>query len=312
MSLDVTTLALAKSYTNQHGGGGGGSWPSDLPKPSVGGYGYTESGEQTTITWDGDTDGRVVIAGLFYKISELTPTIEEMIGGVVYTKSQNNDIFQEEITSDSIITSSEHVYGVKGYGRSMVLIALENDEIEGNIVERGMYYSKEGSGVLSVYITSLTYGTPDTVHKIDEKYLPDNLATNVAEAQTTANNAQETANKAQTTANNAKNIASKALPLSGGVIRIGSDQLATLTLDEFPGSSGTQKRGIQIGGNGAYGHPILEVTHDDITIYDRLAQRRIGGLNPTELFLTAKNSNKTFKITVDASGTLKATEVTST
>ena len=125
MSLDVTTLALAKSYTNQHGGSGG--WPSDLPKPSVGGYGYTESGEQTTITWDGDTDGRVVIASLFYKISELTPTIEEMIGGVVYTKSQNDGIFQKEITSDSITTPSEHVYNVKGAGRSMVLVALDNE-----------------------------------------------------------------------------------------------------------------------------------------------------------------------------------------
>lgn len=170
MSFDVTTLALAKSYTNQHGGSGG--WPADLPKPSVGGYGYTESSEQTTITWDGDTDGRVVIASLFYKISELTPTIEEMIGGVVYTKSQNDGIFQEEITSDSITTLSEHVYEVKGSGRSRVLVALENDEIEGTIIERGMYYSKEGSGVLSAYVTSLTYGTPDTVHKIDEKYLP--------------------------------------------------------------------------------------------------------------------------------------------
>ena len=31
MSIDVTTLALAKSYTNQHGGGGGGgSGPCEI------------------------------------------------------------------------------------------------------------------------------------------------------------------------------------------------------------------------------------------------------------------------------------------
>ena len=29
MSLDVTTLALAKSYTNQHGGGGGSALADD-------------------------------------------------------------------------------------------------------------------------------------------------------------------------------------------------------------------------------------------------------------------------------------------
>lgn len=38
MSFDVTTLALAKSYTNQHGGGGGGS----IPKPLT--YDYMPEG----------------------------------------------------------------------------------------------------------------------------------------------------------------------------------------------------------------------------------------------------------------------------
>ena len=50
------------------------------------------------------------------------------------------------------------------------------------------------------------------VVKIDEKYLPEDLATksDVEAAQTTANNAQTTANNAQTTANNAKSKANNA------------------------------------------------------------------------------------------------------
>lgn len=183
MSLDVTTLALAKSYTNQHGGSGGDGWPSDLPKPSVGGYGYTEQGEQTVITWDGDTDGRVDIAGKYYKISELTPTIEEMIGGVVYLKAHNDGIFPTEITAGIINTLSEHIYIVR-VGNEGVLVALEDVEIEGIPIERGMYYSTDGSEPYPAYISSLTYGTPDTVHKIDEKYMPEGYPTKIVQTTT--------------------------------------------------------------------------------------------------------------------------------
>lgn len=48
MSLDVTTLALAKSYTNQHSGSGGGS----VPKPLTYDYmpeGYPKKSMQTTM-----------------------------------------------------------------------------------------------------------------------------------------------------------------------------------------------------------------------------------------------------------------------
>ena len=157
-------------------------------------------------------------------------------------------------------------------------------------------------------------GTPDTSasHIISVK-TTEEVVTPMAEQFLPATVAEikETANNAQMTANNAENIASEALPLSGGQIQIrGGSQVATLTLDEFTGSSGVQKRGIQIGGSGAYGHDILEVTNNDITIYDSVAQKRVGGLNIEELFLKSKNSAKIFKITVDDSGTISATEVT--
>ena len=146
----------------------------------------------------------------------------------------------------------------------------------------------------------------------------DNAQTAANAAQTTADNAQSTANAAQTAADNAQSTANaaqtaadNALPLSGGVIEINSGgSVATLKLNEFVSVAGATKRGIQIGGYGAYGNPILEVEHNDIAIYDKLSQKRIGGLNSTELFLKAKNSEKIFKITVDDSGTLSATEVT--
>ena len=48
MSFDVTTLALAKSYTNQHGGSGGGG---QVPKPLTYDYmpeGYPKKTMETT------------------------------------------------------------------------------------------------------------------------------------------------------------------------------------------------------------------------------------------------------------------------
>ena len=139
----------------------------------------------------------------------------------------------------------------------------------------------------------------------------DNAQTTADNAQSAANAAQTTADNAQTAANAAQTAADNALPLSGGVIKIGGGgTFATLKLNEFVSVTGVSKRGIQIGGYGTYGNPILEVEHNDITICDKLSQRRIGGLNSTELFLTSKNSNKTFKITVDDTGALSATEVT--
>ena len=166
------------------------------------------------------------------------------------------------------------------------------------------------------------FGTPDTSasHTISvkttgevatpmaEEFLP----VIVAKIKATADNAKTAADNAKTAADNANNIASKALPLSGGEIQIrGGNAVATLKLSEFTAAAGdVQKRGIQIGGSGAYGYRILEVTSRDITIYDSLTQRRVGGLNSEELFLKSKNSTKIFKITVDDSGTISATEVT--
>lgn len=84
------------------------------------------------------------------------------------------------------------------------------------------------------------------VVKIDEKYLPEDLATksDVEAAQITANNARTTANNAQTTANNAQttanNAKSEALDLAArmfghtSVVDNAFYQCATLTLTSLP------------------------------------------------------------------------------
>lgn len=155
---------------------GGGSDPIVENAKQTGGFGYTEQGNQTVITWDGNTEGKQMVSLgsniKLYKIAELTPTTDEVIGGVIYTKSGDDGALQTKITANSITEKTEHLYQIKGYGQNMVVVALEYIEINGVAFERGVYFNKSGSGVLSQYIQSITYGTPDTVHKIDEKYVP--------------------------------------------------------------------------------------------------------------------------------------------
>lgn len=154
---------------------GGGSDPIVENAKQTGGFGYTEQGNQTVITWDGNTEGKQMVSlgqVSLYKIAELTPTTDEVIGGVIYTKSGDNVTSPTKITADSIVPMSENVYKINGYGQSFVVVALEYSEIEALTFERGVYFSKSGSGVTSKYIKSITYGTPDAVHKIDKKYVP--------------------------------------------------------------------------------------------------------------------------------------------
>ena len=210
--------------------------------------------------------------------------------------------------------------------------------------------------------------TVETVTPIDEKYLPENLATkadvenvntkaNNAQAtannaQTTANNAQATANNAQTTANNAKVAADAALPKSGGeisgIIKILNDiifpckynsdspPIKGLTISSYIASKILTNNIKSDGVSPSMFSKIETIATylDGITIYmpnkmtngntvtisaegERLDFIGIGGKKP--ITISAKdiilqsstaNSTKKFKITVDDSGTLKATEVT--
>ena len=81
MSLDVTTLALAKSYTNQHSGSGGGS----VPKPLTYDYmpeGYpTKSVQTTTLMEEQEV---AFTSGDYFYVAQLTNAFE-IVEGQTYT-----------------------------------------------------------------------------------------------------------------------------------------------------------------------------------------------------------------------------------
>ena len=83
MSLDVTTLALAKSYTNQYGGSGGGS---SVPKPLTFDYmpeGYPTKSVQTTTLMEEQQVAFTLLEKGFY-IAQITNAFK-IVDGQTYT-----------------------------------------------------------------------------------------------------------------------------------------------------------------------------------------------------------------------------------
>lgn len=139
-------------------------WPVDLPKPSAGGYGYTEQIEQTVITWDGDTEGREILMPDFpcYKVSDNGVPASFLIGATIVF--DGNEV---TVTQDMINDMIDGVASVN----EVVISVVDAVEFEGITINKGVYFIKTGQGK---YVSSLTYGG-DIVHKIAQKYIPNTM-----------------------------------------------------------------------------------------------------------------------------------------
>ena len=111
------------------------------------------------ISWDGDTTGRVSFTDslmhIYYKISDLTPGKEEIIGGTVKFSSNYNPVV---ITQDNTYSLGEEIYAAGGDG-VIIVSFVDNLDIGGIIIpERGTYVWYDEADEVIVYAKSLTYG----------------------------------------------------------------------------------------------------------------------------------------------------------
>ena len=189
-------------------------------------------------------------------------------------------------------------------------------------------------------------GLVPEVVKIDEKYLPDNLATklDVEVVQTTADTAQSTADAALDRADTAKTTADTAKTTADGCVKTNNSHSFSIFLGDnncFSGSNSGEttyytfyKKNatdtpitLSIGTAGGTSldisvtpstSPTVKITPP--TYLNKLADIEIGGysgrprpqitgLGGVTMYSSTSGSTKKFKITVDDSGTLKATEV---
>lgn len=124
------------------------------------------------ISWDGDTTDRVSFTDswqrIYYKISDLTPTKEEIIGGVIKFGSNHDPVV---ITQNGILDLEEEWYATGADGEIIVSF-VDNFKIESDgtiIPERGTYVYYDEADEVKGYIKSLTYGK---IKQLDEKFLP--------------------------------------------------------------------------------------------------------------------------------------------
>lgn len=125
---------------------------------------------QIEISWDGDTTGRISFTDplmhIYYKISDLTPGKEEIIGGTVKFSSNYDPVV---ITQDITHSLGEEVYATGGDG-AIIVSFVDNFDIGGIIIpERGTYVRYDEHDEVIVYAKSLTYGK---IKQLNEKFLP--------------------------------------------------------------------------------------------------------------------------------------------
>lgn len=123
------------------------------------------------ITWDGDIEGRdateVFHSSGYYKVSDQIPTSEALNGATV----ERFDGVIVEINEDELTQRAEEVLACHN---PHVLIISAPTTWEGmSFPSAGVYFWKYDSGAQVMYTHSLK--AKETVHKLDPKYLPDDI-----------------------------------------------------------------------------------------------------------------------------------------
>lgn len=127
--------------------------------------------EPLNITWDGNTDGLVSVGGVFCKVSDIVLTDDQLKLCTVMLSNGTTapivDIWDDAMaTEDCMITQLVACSRTAG--------ATFEDM---TFPEKGIYFGYSGS---DIYVSSLVTAdsieyTKTVVHKIDKKYLPDNI-----------------------------------------------------------------------------------------------------------------------------------------
>lgn len=135
----------------------GAGWPADLPVPSAGGYGYTEQGEETTIV---DNES-VTTSDVYGSVLGQFTTPFDIVNGaytVIFNGTQYNlnSTFNEGFGFWYLGDISESGPDFSQY--PFMIASLDG----------GAQLMTESAGDYDVTIKV----EPETIHKIDEKYLP--------------------------------------------------------------------------------------------------------------------------------------------
>lgn len=142
--------------------------------------GTTTVNEPLNITWDGNTDGLVSVVGLYYKVSDLVLTDEQIKSCKVcmYDGNGLNNEFDMATEWDSLIKTEDYVVlaGDTGFVIRAAGITL-NGMLTVTFPECGIYLASVGDAhVSSLTTTEPVEYTKTVIHKLDERFIPDTIA----------------------------------------------------------------------------------------------------------------------------------------
>lgn len=152
MELDTgkTFIFDGETWHEQPNGGG---WPADLPKPSVGGYGYTESGVETILV---DNEIVTTVNDSLFILGEFKTPFNIVDGA--YTVIFNGTEYNLNSTLDG-----KGDFWYLGGDFSQYPFKIEPPKYG----RKGLLYT-ESAGDYEITVKTIT----DTIRTIDEKYLP--------------------------------------------------------------------------------------------------------------------------------------------
>lgn len=268
---------------------------------------FYEENTECFIEWDGDATGKVSVKDVLYKVSDITPSKNELIGAVV-------SIYNGE----TLTVSESDIFDLSylGYAIGELVAVIRNaGDFNGiTIPEPGLYFLRDGD----IYAASLSY-TAKNIKQLDEKYIPDHvrkMCVNFFEDNSGNFTADHTFDEIKAHVDN------------GGIVDavIYGDTYISL-ISNYPDSisffanylENTEFIYVRINSdNKVY---LDLISFDEVFVFKNQGGENSGKflmvgsdgiVAPSDMIIqsSTEGSDKKFKITVDDNGTISATEVT--
>lgn len=154
----LPSTAATKQYVDEKA-----TWENLKGKPTI-----FEGGD--TLTWDGDTTGKVNANGFAYKVSDVVPALSDFANGGTFAYSGADSGSVSFTSADILDFGNALVHSV-----GMFLVVLEDNSIVNDFVypEKGIYFISDG-GVYGSALTIPGYTGFDK-EVIDPDYLPESV-----------------------------------------------------------------------------------------------------------------------------------------
>ena len=159
---------IGAAAVGEAGDGGGAAqidWADITNKPVI-----TEGGD--TLTWDGNTEGLVNLDSMFYKVSDVVPTLDDLVNGCTATANGIQYPCSAIQDGDLIYVSAEDGSPVA------MLVPFDNaydssGSEDTKVTEKGIYFFHYSVSGISVFVSSLTINgyTGFTTEKIAPSHL---------------------------------------------------------------------------------------------------------------------------------------------